>query len=96
VIAPDIVAAIPRGPYVVRVVFADGEVRDVDIEPLLDGPVFEPLQDPVEFGKVSVDPETRTIAWPNGADLDPDVLYDPALRPASGRGPRITVLRPAA
>ena len=29
-----------------RVVFADGEVRDVDMEPVLDGPVFEPLHDP--------------------------------------------------
>ena len=93
--APDIVAAIPRDPYVVRVVFADGEVRDVDIEPLLDGPVFEPLQDPVEFGKVSVDPETRTIAWPNGADLDPDVLYDPRCdrRADGGLGSRCYVRR---
>ncbi len=33
--APDVKAAIPLDPYVVRVVFADGEVRDVDIEPLL-------------------------------------------------------------
>jgi hypothetical protein len=94
--APDIIAAIPRGPYVVRVVFADGEVRDVDIEPILDGPVFRPLREPDEFAKVFVDPETRTIAWPNGADLDPDVIYDPSLEPASGRGPRVTVLRPAA
>jgi hypothetical protein len=92
--APDIVAAIPRQPYVVRVVFADGEVRDVDIEPILDGPVFERLRDPDAFAAVYVDAETHTIAWPNGADLDPDVLYDPVLKPASGRGPRVTVLSP--
>jgi hypothetical protein len=93
--APDIVTVIPRTPYVVRVVFADGEIRDVDIEPLLDGQVFAPLQDPEEFAKAFVDPETRTLAWPNGADLDPDVLYDPTLKPASGRGARVTVLMPA-
>jgi hypothetical protein len=73
--APDVKAAIPLDPYVVRVVFADGEVRDVDIEPLLDGPVFQMLRDPEAFRQVTVDEYNETIAWPNGADLDPDVLY---------------------
>jgi hypothetical protein len=92
--APDIVTVIPRSPYTVRVIFADGEARDVDIEPLLDSKVFGPLRDPVEFDKAFVDPETRTIAWPNGADLDPDVLYDTSLK-AVGTGARVTVLVPA-
>jgi hypothetical protein len=91
--APDIVTVIPRAPYTVRVIFADGEARDVDIEPLLDSKVFGPLRDPGEFAKAFVDPETRTIAWPNGADLDPDVLYDTSL--TAGTGARVTVLLPA-
>jgi hypothetical protein len=37
--------------------------------------VFEPLSDPACFAQVRVDRELGTIAWPNGADLDPDVLY---------------------
>ena len=37
--------------------------------------MFEPLQDPNEVAKVRVDPESGTVSWPNGADLDPDVLY---------------------
>lgn len=73
--APDVKAAIPLAPYVVRVVFADGAVRDVDIEPLLGGEIFAPQRDRSEFERVTVDEELRTIAWPNGADLDPDVLY---------------------
>ena len=73
--APDVEAAIALDPYVVRVVFADGEVRDVDIEPLLSGPVFESLRDPATFALVSVDETGDTITWPNGADLDPDVIY---------------------
>jgi hypothetical protein len=73
--APDVKAAVPLEPYVVRVVFADGEVRDVDIEPLLGGEVFAPLRDRREFQRVTVDEQLGTIAWPNGADLDPDVLY---------------------
>jgi hypothetical protein len=92
--APDIVAVIPRAPYVARVVLADGEVRDVDIEPLLDGAVFAPLRDAGESAKAMIGPETRTPAWPNGADLDPDLLHDLTLKPATGRGARVSVLAP--
>lgn len=30
------------------------------------------------FRGVTVDPEAGTLVWPNGADLDPDVLYEAA------------------
>ncbi len=84
------VAAVPLDDsYVVRVLFEDGEIRDVDMEPMLDGPVFGPLRDRETFRAVSVDSETRTITWPGGADLDPDVIYTPSLRPDPG-GARIT------
>jgi Protein of unknown function (DUF2442) len=90
VIAPAVKTAVALDPYVVRVVFADGEVRDVDIEPLLGGPVFEDLRDPSAFAQVDVDEYGETIVWPNGADLDPDVLYGIA-EPAGGPAPRISV-----
>jgi len=88
--SPDIVAALPLRPHVIRVVFADGQVRDADITPLLDGPVFQPLRDPNAFEQVFVDEETRTVTWPNGADLDPDVLYK-AAPPASPHAARVSV-----
>jgi Protein of unknown function (DUF2442) len=90
VIAPAVKTAIALDPYVVRVVFADGEVRDVDIEPLLDGPIFRALRDPSEFARVDVDEYGETIVWPNGADLDPDVLYG-ITEPAGPPAPRISV-----
>jgi hypothetical protein len=90
VIAPRVSSAVALDPYVVRVVFADGEVRDVDIEPLLDGPIFSVLRDPVEFEQVDVDEYGETIVWPNGADLDPDVLYG-AQVPAGGPAPRVSI-----
>jgi hypothetical protein len=37
--------------------------------------VFEPLRDPARFAEVRVHPEPGTVYWPDGADLDPDVLY---------------------
>lgn len=71
----DIVDAEVLPPHGLRVVFDDGQVREVNLSDQLDGPVFEPLRDPVEFARVSVDQETGTVAWPTGADLDPVVIY---------------------
>lgn len=80
-----------RGGFVLRLSFDDGSTRDVDIEGLLRGPVFEPLRkDPELFNQVTVDDELGTIVWPNGADIDPVVLHgsaDPAWKD-DDRGPR--------
>jgi hypothetical protein len=90
VIAPRVRSVAALEPYVVRVVFADGEVRDVDVEPLLDGPVFRALRDPALFRDVRVDEHEESIVWPNGADFDPDVIYgiaEPGVPPA----PRVSI-----
>lgn len=76
----------PLAPDTVRVTFADGEVRDVDIEQLLDHGVCQPLRDPARFAEAHLDPETHTLAWPGGVDLDPDVIYglfEPASQPSA-------------
>jgi hypothetical protein len=36
---------------------------------------FFPLKGLAYFRMLRVDPDLGTIVWPNGADLDPDVLY---------------------
>ena len=40
--------------------------------------MFRALQDPAFFAQVSVDHAAGTVVWPNGVDLDPDVLYEAA------------------
>lgn len=66
----------------VELTFADGSVRVVDLTPFLWGPVFADIAaDDSLFAQVAVDAELGTLGWPNGADLDPDVLpgdYEPA------------------
>jgi hypothetical protein len=69
----------PLEGFVLRIGFDDGTVREIDLEAELWGPVFEPLRDdPQLFRRVRVDEELGTIVWPNGADLDPDVLHGDA------------------
>ena len=65
--------------YVLEVTFDGGEVRVVDVEPLLWGSAFEPLRrDYTLFRAVTVDANAGTIVWSNGADLAPDMLYEPS------------------
>ena len=65
--------------FVVNVGFADGTQREVDLEPRLWGPMFQPLKDdPQLFRQVRVDDAAGTIVWPNGADIDPVVLHGSA------------------
>jgi N-acetylglutamate synthase-like GNAT family acetyltransferase len=59
--------------YIVEFRFADGLVRQVDLEPFLHGGIFEPLRDMETFRKFKV--KYGTIAWPNGADIAPETLY---------------------
>ncbi len=66
----------PLDGFTVRLHFTDGTEKMIDLEPYLHGPIFEPLRnDPAFFRSVRVDSQLGTIVWDNGADIDPDVLY---------------------
>jgi hypothetical protein len=66
--------------YILRLTFLNGEIAELDLGPSIRnrGGVFTPLEDVEYFAQVMVDPEARTLVWPNGVDLDPDVLYSEA------------------
>jgi hypothetical protein len=49
---------------------------EVDILDRMRGPVFERARTPDGFSEVFVDAEIGTVAWPGGADLAPDTLYE--------------------
>jgi Protein of unknown function (DUF2442) len=72
----DVVAVEVLEPCRLRLVFEDGVSGEVDVARLvaIEG-VFAPLGDPACFRAVRVEPDAGTVVWPDGADLDPDVLY---------------------
>lgn len=64
------------GPYMLELTFSNGVRKRVNVMPLLDGPIFEPLRDPAYFARAVLDPVIGTVVWPNEADFAPEALYD--------------------
>jgi hypothetical protein len=83
-----IVEAQVCGPSRLRLAFNDGIRKTVDVMPLLTGPVFEPLRDPLYFARVELDARCGTVTWPNGADFAPEALQElpECKEPSAGEG----------
>jgi len=64
------------GPYTVRAQFTDDTEQIIYLKPILAGELYGPLLDLQLFNQVMVDPEIKTLVWPNGADFDPATLHD--------------------
>lgn len=64
------------GPSSLAVTFDDGAHRRINLRRELYGPIFKPLRDPAYFARAYLDPDSRTVTWPNGADFAPDFLYE--------------------
>ena len=90
----------PLDGFRLRVAFNDGVVTIVDLSDDLWGPMFEPLRDSDFFRQAQIgegligggiDPAGRTVAWPNGLDLAPEVLHGdaPPVPPSRMRVSRI-------
>lgn len=62
--------------YTLRIVFDDSTEQVINFEPVLAGELFGPLRDLNLFNQVRIDPEVRTLVWPNGSDFEPATLHD--------------------
>lgn len=60
--------------FKVRLTFKNGIQKDINLEPYLRGPIFEPIISNLALFR-SVKVIGSTIGWDNGASIDPDVLY---------------------
>ena len=75
-VTPDITAALAVRRGVLLLTFADGLSGEVYVLDRMWGPVFGTARTEQGFAEVEVDAETGTVAWPGGADLAPDTLYE--------------------
>jgi hypothetical protein len=72
----DVIDVELKGDYRVYLHFDDGAAGLVDFVKLVEfSGVFAPLREQTYFDQVRVEPDLGIIVWPNGADLDPIVLY---------------------
>jgi Protein of unknown function (DUF2442) len=75
------------GDRTLRITFSDCLVRELDFANRLHG-VLGTFDNEIAFAAVMVDSIAGTVCWPNGIDLDPDVLHGDQP-PASATAPRL-------
>ena len=73
---PAVIDAKHEGRFRIRLTFNDGLEATVDFERWLTGRVFEPVKAPRYFSRFYID--GGGVAWPNGADIAPETLYEAA------------------
>ena len=70
----------PLSDYRLELTFENKEIKIFDVKPYLDTGLFKTLRDDKYFKTVKVSYDT--IEWPNGVDLDPEVLYEKSKQTA--------------
>ena len=76
-LSPDAVSVTPMKDRKLRVRFANGELRDFDVNPLLSRKCFRPLENEVLFQTARV--SFGVVEWANGLDIDPEWLYEDSV-----------------
>lgn len=64
----------PLPDYKLKLAFSNNEIKTFDMKPYLDKGIFKQLKNEAEFYSVKV--SFDSISWSNGADIDPEILYE--------------------
>ena len=64
----------PLSNYELELTFENNEVKVFDVKPYLNMGMFKTLKNEKMFRMVKISYDS--IEWPNGVDLDPEVLYE--------------------
>lgn len=81
----DVVTVQPLAHHRLLVTLDDGRSGEVDVADLIEFTgIFEPLRDRAFFSTATVYSELGVVFWPNGADLDSDVLHAHVVRAQAG------------
>ena len=75
------------GDRLLRLVFTDGLVRELDFTDAMPG-VLAAIDDDTVFPTAVVDPVAGTLSWSIGVDFDPDVLHGDQVA-SNACGPRL-------
>jgi hypothetical protein len=70
----------PLKDYKLELMFENREIKIFDVKPYLKTGLFKTLADENIFKMVKISYDT--IEWPNGIDLDPEVLYKKSITKA--------------
>ena len=63
-------------PHTIQISFDDGSIQRIDFKQVLGGELYHPLLASASFDRVFISEGIPTLTWPNGADFNPDHLYD--------------------
>lgn len=72
---PKIVRAEAIGEYVIRVEFANQDIKDYDISALIEKPMFAPLRKPPFFRNFQVEPGGYGLVWNDDIDISEYELW---------------------
>ena len=64
----------PKDDYILDIIFDNGERKEFDVKPYINGEWYGKLKDICYFKSVNTD--GFTVVWPDGQDICPDELYE--------------------